>query len=314
MQYIAESWLRWGSNGVSLFIVLSGFIFVTICHGKEIIYHKFIINRVLRIFPLLTVVMLLLLTTARASWSPLDLLRFILLQMNTGNAVTGWGNEFLPFGITWTIAVEFQFYLLFPLLFVILNRRGGVQSILWMILAFYFLRLFLGLSKGAEIYYNSYHTLLSRTDQFLIGMLAAKIWITSRLNRNAALFLLFAGLGILTADVLNHKVNLYRLTMGLTVEAIAWAFVILGYASIFRGTGLFSRQFAKLANLTFSLYLLHLFFGRQLFERAIEKGWGLGSPSLDFLLYAYLPTLALSVVTYMGIERPFLKMKVSYFR
>ena len=314
LQYIAESWLRWGSNGVSLFLVLSGFIFVTICRDKEIIYHKFIINRVLRIFPLLIVVMLLLLTTARATWSPLDLLRFIFLQMNTGNAVTGWGSEFLPFGITWTIAVEFQFYLLFPLLLVIFRKKDGLQSIFWMIGTFCLLRLFLGMSKGPEIYYNAYHTLLSRADQFLIGMLAARVWMERPLTRAAGIFLLFAGLSILTADVLNHGVNLYRLTFGLTIEAMAWALVILGYASSFRASGEFSRFLSKLGNLTYSLYLLHLFFGRQLLERALEKGWGLGSPVFDFLIYAYLPTLALSVVTYMGIERPFQRMKVSYLR
>lgn len=312
IQYLIDSWLRWGSTGVSLFLVLSGFLFVTICHNKEIHYIKYIANRALRIFPLLTVVMLLMLTASRESWSPDDLLRFILLQINTGNPVTGWGNNILPFGVIWTIAVEFQFYLIFPILFSILRKKDGISSLIWMIIAFSILRFFLGIHKGPDIYYNSYHTMLSRIDQFLIGMIAAEIWRKKTITRFTAVSLLTIGFIILSIDVTNHKINLYRLSIGLTVEAIAWSTIIIGYASIFNGNGKITRLIAKLGNLTFSIYLLHFFFAIKIYEYFTNNGYNLNNNALNFILYAYIPIIILSIITYKGIEKPFLNLKMKY--
>lgn len=310
--YFWESWLRWGSTGVSLFIVLSGFLFVAILGERKLVYHKFIANRLLRIFPLLIIVMLLLLTATRATWSPQDLLRFLLLQVNTGDPLTGWGNDVLPFGMIWTIAVEFQFYLIFPLLLAILRAKDGVASLIWMIVALCVLRFFLGLYKGPDIYYAAYHTLLSRLDQFLIGMLAAQFWLNRSVSRGQGVAFLVLGLSVLSLDVMNHRLNLYRVTAGLTVEGLAWAWVILGYAAIVTGTGRIAAMLAKAGNLTFSIYLLHMFFSMQIFGFAQKAGLGTGYHLLDVMLYAYIPTALLSIVTYMGIERPFLRLKMDY--
>lgn len=314
LRYLGESWLRWGSNGVSLFLVLSGFLFVTIIGNRDIIYHKFIANRILRIFPLLIAVMLLLLTAARGTWSTDDLLRFLLLQINTGNPSTGWGSEILPFGVIWTIAVEFQFYLIFPILFLIFRKDDGIKNFVWMICAFITLRLFLGLYKGPDIYYNSYHTLLSRIDQFLIGMIAAKCWSNFAIRKYTSLALLILGLIILSVDVTNHKINLYRISLGLTVEAIAWSLIIIGYISIVNGAGKLTKFIASLGNLTYSIYLLHLFFSYQTYSYFLERGYGFDNDAYNFIFYAYLPILTLSYITYMGIERPFLQLKMRYIQ
>src|ERR671912_2212734 len=44
--------IKQGYNGVSLFMVLSGFILTRICLHKEIDYRSFLFNRLLRIYPL----------------------------------------------------------------------------------------------------------------------------------------------------------------------------------------------------------------------------------------------------------------------
>lgn len=258
--------------------------------------------------------MLLLLTASRDAWSPDDLLRFILLQINTGNPITGWGNNILPFGAIWTIAVEFQFYLLFPILLTILRNKNGISSLLWMIIAFATLRFFLGIHKGPDIYYNSYHTMLSRIDQFLIGMIAAELWRRKTTTRFTAVGLIAIGFIILSIDVTNHRVNLYRLTLGMTVEAIAWSTIIIGYASIFNGQGRTTKLIAKLGNLTFSIYLLHFFLATKIYEYFINSGYGLNNSIINFIFYAYIPTLLISIITYKGIEKPFLNLKMSYLK
>ena len=54
-------WLKNGTSGVTLFLVLSGYLFARIglLTDKKIIYWRFLLNRILRIMPLLVFVMLL---------------------------------------------------------------------------------------------------------------------------------------------------------------------------------------------------------------------------------------------------------------
>lgn len=113
--YFIKSWLINGSSGVSLFLFLTGFLFCTISANgtKSIDYKKFIYNRILRIFPLLLVIIFIIICINRQNSDPMDILRLLTLQLNTGNPYTGWGQQFFPSGPIWTIGVEFQFYLLF---------------------------------------------------------------------------------------------------------------------------------------------------------------------------------------------------------
>lgn len=189
-----------GSSGVSLFLVLSGLLFVKIIGDRRIVYHKFLLNRCLRIFPLLIVIVIMISTTSRAVWSPDDALRFVLLQFNTGDPVSGWKNGVLPLGVIWTVAVEFQFYLMFPLLLTILQKDDGSKNILLMLLAFCVIRLTLTMFIGPKLYWNSYHTLLGRMDQFLLGMLVARWTIRLELSRVIALPLLLVGLLMIITD------------------------------------------------------------------------------------------------------------------
>ncbi|QLS14132.1 acyltransferase [Citrobacter freundii] len=58
---LLERFMLSGNTGVSLFLVLSGFIFTVIsnCGKKEINYSTFIVNRIKRVFPLMIFVTIL---------------------------------------------------------------------------------------------------------------------------------------------------------------------------------------------------------------------------------------------------------------
>lgn len=313
MERIGTAWIRWGSTGVSLFLVLSGFLFVVICKDRQPDYWKFLANRALRIFPMLFVIMLLLMTASRAEWSPIDLLRFVTLQVNTGNPTTGWGNDILPFGPIWTIGVEFQFYLLFPLLLLIL-RRQGVKPLIMMTVAIIVFRALLVARLGDGVYYNAYHTLLGRLDQFLIGMLAGMLWLRRPdwFTRRVGAGLVLVSLLGLSCYLAAFKPSHLTTAIGFTVEGLLWSAFLVGYAAAVRGEGRVVRALAALGDPTYSVYLLHLFVGGYVLHKARSEGWATGSLWIDVPVFAYLPTLLISTLTYHGIEKPFLSLRLNY--
>lgn len=303
-----------GSSGVSLFLVLSGFLFVKIIGDRRIVYHKFLLNRCLRIFPLLIVIVIMISTTSRAVWSPDDALRFVLLQFNTGDPVSGWKNGVLPLGVIWTVAVEFQFYLMFPLLLTILQKDDGSKNLLLMLLAFCVIRLTLTMFIGPKLYWNSYHTLLGRMDQFLLGMLVARWTIRLELSRVIALPLLLVGLLMIIADNLFvTKYLAFRSVAGLTFQGAAWAFVIVGYLHANKSKAVWSVFLAKLGALTYSFYLLHYLVGKTSLDYFIQLGLSSGHQLIDQFVFAYVPVLIVCAVTYAGIEKPFMALRLSYF-
>ena len=172
--------LDYGSVGVSFFLVLSGFLFArqAILQPEKIQFSHFIIKRIIRIFPLLIFVFLMIIAASRATSTPMDILRLITLQLNTGQSFTGWGHDFLPVGPIWTIAVEFQFYLLFPVLYVayIKNNHHPIKSLLWLVITINLFKIIF-MQIHPEMWWNLYHTLFGRLDQFIIGMIVGVMYI-----------------------------------------------------------------------------------------------------------------------------------------
>jgi peptidoglycan/LPS O-acetylase OafA/YrhL len=125
-------WVWHGDKGVDLFFVLSGFLIARLLllerqrHGTVDI-RRFLGRRVLRIVPLYLVVIALLaaigLENRHHAWANL---LFI-------NNLVGTDGMFIPW--SWSVTVEMQFYLLFPLLLALLaplgRRAVGVLAVLF---------------------------------------------------------------------------------------------------------------------------------------------------------------------------------------
>ncbi|CAI8694322.1 acyltransferase family protein [Burkholderia sp. IT-111MI5] len=145
--HLNPKWLPGGFAGVDVFFVISGFVVAMSVSelgnpglGKFLSY--FYARRLVRIAPAL-VVMLLVTFIASALFIPeawlsssnqrtgmfafLGLSNFI-LSANTGNYFSPVA-EFNPFTHTWSLAVEEQFYLVFPLLFVLWLRGRRALSV-----------------------------------------------------------------------------------------------------------------------------------------------------------------------------------------
>lgn len=106
-----------GHTGVSLFMCLSGYLFAKLLNGKNINYQAFIWNRVIRLLPLLSLVVLIV--GLQKVWAGEDLQRYALSILKGLLAPT------LPNG-GWSITVEFHFYLILPALLWIFRRHGAL--------------------------------------------------------------------------------------------------------------------------------------------------------------------------------------------
>lgn len=308
-----KNWIFAGSTGVSLFLVLTGFLFCLISDlgHKKIKYSGFIYNRVLRIFPMMVLLVFVVITASRQTSTPMDIFRILTLQLNTGHSYTGWGHQFYPSGPIWTIGVEFQFYLLFPFLALFL-ARFGIKYLLGLILLIVLVKFNLFVLKGDGIYYNLYHSIIGRLDQFLIGMLFAVLYkarFFQRVNGNnvVALCILIFSLLVLMGQFGNKNF------LSFTIEAACWGGVVVSYLSmnLFHSV-ILDKFLAKLGELSFSIYLLHL----PIIDM-LNKTFSYSSPTtLTELFLAFVwkvpVVIMIAFLTFNVVEKPFMSLRVKY--
>jgi peptidoglycan/LPS O-acetylase OafA/YrhL len=311
-----ETLISEGHTGVALFMVLSGFILTTGALGQDLRYGTFIRNRLLRVGPLFVVVLLVAVAAASASFSFLGL-----LQTLFGFATLPGGFTAGPFAmILWTVGVEVQFYLLFPLFLRILDRRGPRPLVLFVLCMAVFRTLAALTTSGVDLHQLTYFSLAGRIDQFLIGMLAAWLFPRVRDRIGHAGFATLAGLVVLATLWAFNQVHgmaepqIWR-TVWVDVEALVWAMVILTYVSTARfGRGRISAGLAWTGERSYGLYLLHM----PVIYLVSLRGWGIevGGPVVSATVTALvlvLPcSIALATLSFAAIESPFLSLRRRY--
>jgi peptidoglycan/LPS O-acetylase OafA/YrhL len=149
------SWLAGGYVGVDVFFVLSGFL-ITGLLARElqstggIDLSEFYAHRARRLLPAFLVVVLATVAIALWIWAPIDQMpvasdaRSVALHYSNmlfaQSGVNYHASGENPFLHTWSLAVEEQFYFIWPFLFVILGRKYGKeittkQIIVWLTVA-----------------------------------------------------------------------------------------------------------------------------------------------------------------------------------
>ena len=305
-----------GHTAVSLFMVLSGFIFSFGAGTHEIRYWPFIKNRLLRIYPLFIVIIVVGIAAYPEKYSFLSLVQTIFQQSGLKGAL---GLE--PFSsMFWAVSIEFQFYLLFPFLHRFLNTYG----IRWagsLILLSILLRA-LACNGDAHARDISYWQILGRIDQFMIGMLAAQYFSkVTALFKTKGLITILSGIIVSSALVIFNQlggwpqISWWKILWP-TVEGTCWAMFLLCYVPLAQSAtpGYLSKAFAYIGTLSYSIYLLHFSF-LTFVPRWISFRFDI-EPNLQSQLFTTCfvlpPLLALSALTYYVIEHPFLSLRVNY--
>jgi len=297
--------------------LLSGFVFTVGSLQKKLNYLGFYRNRLLRTYPLFLFFLILGIAFNTENFSINALLQSVFFMANSDTAINGGAFTF----VFWSIAVEWHFYLLFPLLLVCVQKWG------WKVLPGLILALLVvrtgAYFAGADMRVLSYWTIVGRLDQFLLGMLAGIYYRTyfmagKRLDYvaigGAALVLmLLYGFNQLGGGGANNHLWIFWPTM----EAMAWAIFLIGYLSIARHFHrLAGKALVALGTISYSIYMGHYLVLDFFLRHNWESLWRLTDPLATAVLNVFvfmLPlVLLLAATTYFCVERPFLLRRRKY--
>lgn len=303
--------IKEGHVGVALFMVLSGYLFAKLLDGREINFALFLFNRALRLFPLLLFVF-----AAVGLW-----------RWHEGRDVWGYLQGLLhgfvlpiwPSG-GWSIATELHFYLVLPWLLWI-ARRSPV-ALACIVLCAIGLRAWLW-SVGGEVQSLAYFTIVGRIDQFVLGILAWHLrgWFVGNHARAAffavafiAFYWWFSYEGGFRGMPSYPSPSAVWVFIP-AIEGAAFAALIAWYDGSFRfrNAGL-SGALAKVGAWSFSIYLLHRFYVDMvppLLHRYVADMSNL-YVAMGLGVVAFVAFLPLAWASYMFIERPFLRHRVTY--
>lgn len=306
-----------GHTSVAAFMVLSGFIFTFGTLDRGVTYWRFMGNRILRIYPLFGFTLAVAACAAQSGFSFLTLLQDLLFQCNLPGGFPG--GDFL--GVAWAIAVEFQFYLIFPFI-IRFTRTYGVRYIFGILLLIWVYRLLATLGT-TPMKYLSYLTVLGRMDQFLIGMLIGALYLRRqewvqrmRFALPVTTFLIFAIIRWFHTSGGYPGVTPTIWYFWPTLEGTGWALFSLSYmAAVVWMPNAVSRVCSYVGELSFSIYMTHFLVIRLMCQQHFFVKFSPDltvSAMLNTVLLAVPATLALSSLTYFLIERPFLQMRKAY--
>jgi len=316
-----------GWIGVQLFFVLSGFLITGILldsRDKPSYFRTFYVRRLLRIVPLYyaTLVVTLLLLPLLTS-SPLPDGRQIWLWLFLVNWSQALGGETFELPHFWSLAVEEQFYLVWPLVVLLLTpRRLGDLCVLLVIAAFAS-RWWLAVTgtEGHVIYVLTH----CRMDALALGALGALALRSTRarefIGGHIGWLLFTAGtLALLGAALTSgfSRETLPGQTAGyLALGIVFLIFVVAAAASDLNRSGTpFARLLRQpglrmLGKYSYGMYVLHVPVDR-LLKPWFQQWGGTDSPfgqAILYMAFAGAATLAVARVAFIVIERPFLRMK-----
>jgi peptidoglycan/LPS O-acetylase OafA/YrhL len=294
--------------GVEFFFVLSGYLITSLLSREmalsgTIAFKKFFMRRILRLTPAFWAMLTCAAAVAIVSATrPADL-RAVLIS---GVYLMNWNRAFNLFpqgllGHTWSLAMEEQFYLLWPAALLFITPRRPVRWVALAIVAITVWRSYLAFSGAdPERTYNGFDT---HGDTLLIGCVLALLPITAKAAARAATLTVIPIAGTILMIATAYHRTVFMQTIGYTLIALLSGWLIIGASQPSRWRQvLSSKPLVFTGRISYGWYLWHypiLLFGEQ--TPFLQTAWG----RVALVLIAY----PVAAVSYRYIEQPFLHLK-----
>lgn len=321
-----------GWTGVDLFFVLSGYLiaaplFSDIAQAKGINLRSFFLKRVFRILPAYyTVLLLYFAVPGFSEFSNLSpLWKYLTFTQNFGLNL----QRYHGFSHAWSLCVEEQFYLLFPLLLLLCLKWKGLSKAGWLLPAVFIagiaLRAWSWLHFVAPVqaaggedwlayYQYGYYPTYNRLDGLLAGISIAALFQYKPAIRQALCAhgnkLLAAGLLLLVMAYLvcAATTSFTATVLGFPLVSLGWGVMVL--ASLCPGSVLYkmpARISAFIAAWSYAIYLSHK--GIIHLVQQWLPAHGIAADSNTMLVCCTLACLLGAVVLRYAVEKPFLRLR-----
>ena len=301
--HLNQEIFSYGYLGVDIFFVISGFVITKIIYERSIegtfVFKNFFVSRFLRLIPALffmvLIVSFLILLTYQLQANPDS-------QINTGIlSLFGVANYYLlflkndyfnsfdesVFEHTWSLSVEFQFYLIYPIFLFFLYRLFKDKLRFYVFSLIFIMSIFLiyNLVNKNEFFYQTEF----RIWEFIVGCLTFFLFKKRLLNNNFIIIFSFISLIFFfySKDLFYLLIFICFLTsfIILNIDKFSVLKLILN-----------NKVLSYVGDISYSIYLWHLpliFFANTFFI------------GLDYYFFSIIISLTLSIVSFYFIEKPF---------
>lgn len=323
--------LEGGFFGVDVFFVISGFLITTLIINEYQTTNRFSLKRFYerrarRILPALFTVMLVSLPFGWIYLLPdqlTDLAKSQIASLLFGSnfywlkSLQEYGAEsglLKPFLHTWSLAIEEQFYIFFPLLFVSIYRWRKNRYTITILSTGFLISLFIAEWLTPRNPSASFYMLYSRLWELLAGGIAANIlYFHPQKSKDTLLNKIMPVIGLF---LIGYAISLTNLNLSnynhpgfITLLPVVGTILIIQFAN---GKDLISRLlatglFVSIGLISYSLYLWH--YPIFAFGRVLDS-----SPTTSIKLGWIFLTFILSLASYFLIEQPFRNKKVVSLR